>query len=283
VPGQERPLEPTDLLLIPIGIAVGTFGTLVGAGGGFLLVPILLLIYPDRSPETITAMSLLVVFFNATSGSLAYARFGRIDYYSGAWFAVGTLPGAVIGAVLVGYIPRRTFDAVFAGTLLAIGLYLIFRRGTQAIRDPLTGRGVVRREMPDRHGHRFVYSYRLWQGVALAAAIGFVSSLLGIGGGVVHVPVMVTVLHFPVHIAAATSQFVLAFMAGEGTAVHVFEGTLHWDRALVESLLLAAGAIPGAQAGAMLSRRVAGPGIMRALAVALVVVGVRLAVKAAVP
>ena len=68
-------LEPftawTAVLLVGIGFAVGAFGTVVGAGGGFILTPILLLLYPHDSPTTITAISLAVVFFNAARGSAA--------------------------------------------------------------------------------------------------------------------------------------------------------------------------------------------------------------------
>ncbi|MGE5595352.1 MAG: sulfite exporter TauE/SafE family protein [Hyphomicrobiales bacterium] len=274
-------LELQDLWLIGLGLSVGAFGTLVGAGGGFILVPILLLVYPHRDPETITAMSLFVVWANASSGSVAYARQRRIDYRSGAWFAVSTLPGAVAGAIVVGFIPRRTFDVIFAVSLLAVGTYLFLRSGVAAIQPPVEGWSVVRRDITDRAGHRFVYSYELWKGIVISAGVGFVSSLLGIGGGIVHVPVMATVLHFPVHIAAATSHFVLAFMAAEGTAVHFATGALGWDRALGQAVMLAVGAIPGAQLGARLSHRLHGAIIMKALAGALMLVGVRLAFQAA--
>ena len=266
--------------LVGLGLLVGAFGTLVGAGGGFILVPVLLLIYPDRDPDSITAISLLVVCANAASGSVAYARQRRIDYRSGAWFALATLPGAVAGAIVVGYMPRRAFDAMFAAMLVVLGSWLILRSGVTAIQAPVTGRGVVTRDITDKQGHRFVYSYELWKGVAISAGVGFVSSLLGIGGGVIHVPVMATVLHFPVHIAAATSHFVLAFMAGEGTVVHFFTGALGWNADLRDGVLLALGAIPGAQVGARLAQRIHGVFIIRALAVALVLVGVRLALQA---
>jgi len=243
-------------------------------------VPVLLLLYPHEDPETITAMSLLVVCANTTSGSIAYANQKWIDYRSGLWFAVAALPGAVGGAVVVGYVPRRLFDAIFAVALMGLGLVLMVRSQSNAIQPPVTGRGVVRRQITDVRGQRFIYSFQLWKGVAISAVVGFVSSLLGIGGGVVHVPVMATVLHFPVHIAAATSHFVLAFMSAEGTAVHVYTGTLAWDQPLARAVLIGVGAIPGAQMGALLARRIHGRVIIRALAGALVLVGLRLALKA---
>jgi uncharacterized membrane protein YfcA len=71
------------LWLLPLGLLVGAFGTLIGAGGGFILMPVLLLVYPRDKTELITAISLAVVFFNALSGSFAYARMKRVDYKSG--------------------------------------------------------------------------------------------------------------------------------------------------------------------------------------------------------
>ena len=226
-------------------------------------------------------MSLLVVCANAASGSVAYGLQKRIDFRSGWWFIAGTFPGAIGGAVAVAYIPRHVFDAMFAAVLGTLGLFLLFRGHHQGIAAPVTGRGVVRRRITDRQGNTFQYSFHMWKGVLISTAVGFLSSLLGIGGGIIHVPVMATVLHFPVHIAAATSHFVLAFMAAEGTAVHVFQGVLSWDRSAVQAILIALGAIPGAQVGARLSHRLGGPVIMRALAGALVLVAIRLGLKAA--
>lgn len=277
---REAALQPLDLVLVLLGATVGVFGTLVGAGGGFVLVPVLLLIYPDRKPEEIASIGLFVVFANSVSGSIAYSRQRRIDYRSAAWFAVATFPGALLGAVVVGYIPRRLFDAVFGALLMSLGVFLAVRRMDQAIVPPVTGRGVVRRDIRDREGLRYIYAFHLWKGIAASAVIGFLSSLLGIGGGVIHVPVMATMLHFPIHIATATSQFVLAFMAGEGTAVHFATGTLSWDRSLFQAAMLALGAVAGAQVGARLARRLRGGVILRALALALVVVGFRLLLKA---
>src|SRR5882672_8210675 len=88
-------------LLAPLGFAIGFYGTLVGAGGGSLLVPALLLLFPQESPATVTAMSLAVVFFNAYSGTIAYMRMGRVDYRAGTLFTLASLPGAVFGALMI--------------------------------------------------------------------------------------------------------------------------------------------------------------------------------------
>lgn len=272
-------MEWWELLLVPLGAAVGAYGTLVGAGGGFLLVPVLLLLYPDEDPAAITSISLAVVFFNALSGTAAYARLRRIDYRSGLAFAVAGLPGAVTGALAVHLIPRDLFNLLFGIVLLSLAAYTWWSVGrAMTMREPLRGRGVVTRVMPgNAEGETYRYSFNLWHGAAFSAGIGFISSLLGIGGGVIQVPVMVTILRFPVHVAVATSQLVLAFMAGEGSAVHLAAGELGGDN-LWRALLVAAGAIPGAQLGARVAQRLRGSMIARLLVLALVVIGLRLIV-----
>lgn len=91
------PFSPTEYFwLIGLGLVVGMFGTLIGAGGGFILMPALLLLHPKVGPGQLTAISLAVVFFNALAGSESYAMMGRIDYKSGLMFAAATIPGSFI-------------------------------------------------------------------------------------------------------------------------------------------------------------------------------------------
>ena len=275
---SEESLVLEVLLLGLLGFMVGAFGTLVGAGGGFILVPILLLLYSDRPPEVITAMSLFVVLANAASGTVAYARLRRIDVRSGLAFAVATLPGAVAGALVVKQIDRDTFNLVLAVVLGLIGFYLLLPRPVATIRESLRGRGVVRRQIVDRDGTMYCYAYRRWQGLGISGGVGFISSLLGIGGGIVHVPVMAMVLRFPVRVATATSQMVLGLMALQAVVTHFVSGTLRWDQTLAQTAMMAVGAIGGAQVGALASNRLRGDFILRALGAALVLVAARLAI-----
>jgi uncharacterized membrane protein YfcA len=266
-----------ELLLIPLGFVVGVYGTIVGAGGGFVLVPILLLVYTNEDPVAITSISLGVVFFNAVSGSLAYGRLRRIDYRTGLEFAAAALPGAVAGALLVREVPRGAFDIAFGALLLGVAAYTMWSVGRPAgVRTPLRGRFVTTRTLQGAtEGEMFRYSFNVLHGVLFSAVIGFISSLLGIGGGIIQVPVMVSILRFPIHVATATSQFILMFMSGEGSAVHLINGDLD-NQNLLRGVLISVGAIPGAQVGARLTRRFAGPSIARLLALGLFVVGGRL-------
>ncbi len=273
------------LWLLPLGLLIGAFGTLIGAGGGFVLVPILLLVYPNEKTELITGISLAVVFFNALSGSLAYARMKRVDYKSGILFSIATIPGAILGALSTAYVPRGVFDLLFGVLMIVAAIYLWTSGGEEsAVRsyrkgdsdsDPRPRRMV--RDLTDAEGVRYHYAYNPVTGVLLSLVVGFISSLLGVGGVFINVPILTRLLDFPVHIATATSHFVLAIMSLTGTLVHVAQGV--FVRGLRRTALLAIGVLIGAQAGAWMSNRVGGKMIIRGLAVALAFVGVRLIVS----
>jgi uncharacterized membrane protein YfcA len=262
-------------LLVALGLGVGIFGTLVGAGGGFILTPVLLLLYPRSAPKLLSAISLVVVFFNAASGSAAYARQRRIDYRSGSVFALATLPGSVLGALLAGTVSRSLFDVLMGVALIAMSLWLAGEHEPAEPEENLTGSPRV---IVDRAGHVYRYHAKVRQGAFYSVGVGFVSSFLGIGGGVVHVPLMARVLGFPTHLATATSHFVLVFMAAAGSLTHILTGTFSGGQGLHRALELSIGVIVGAQVGAAFSQRLSGRHIQRLLAVGLLGLGVRLVV-----
>ncbi len=266
------------IVLLILGAAVGAAGTLIGAGGGFLLVPVLLLSYPVEDPTTITSIALAVVFFNALSGSVAYARMGRIDFRSAWLFCLAAIPGAVLGASSTSALSRRVFDIVLGVVLLAgsASLALRSRQPSGSGRIPATGR--INRVLTESNGTVHSYSYRPGRGLLISAVVGYASSLLGIGGGILHVPAMIRLLGFPVHVATATSHFLLAIMAFAGTIVHLATGS--FQHGYRRALALSVGVVLGAQVGARLSNRVRGQWIVRALAVALALVGMRILFRA---
>ncbi len=250
--------------LAPIGVLVGAYGTMVGAGGGAVLVPILLILLPQETSATVTAISLAVVFFNAYSGTVAYVRMRRVDYRAGVIFTLAGVPGAVLGARLVHEIPRSLFDLIFGVLLLALGGFLVA--------SPLGSAGGDEQAFSAPVSDR-----RMLLGSVGSAYIAVLSSLLGIGGGIIHVPFLIRALRIPPHIATGTSHFVLTFMALTATVTHVVMG--EFERGLTQTMCLGVGVMMGAPLGAALSSRLRGSLIVRLLALALFLVGLRLLVR----
>lgn len=272
----------TILLLALAGFVIGTFGTLIGAGGGFILVPLLILFYHELSPESITGISIAVVAVNAISGSVAYAKSGRIDYKAGTVFALYTIPGAVLGVLTVQYIPQKVFNIVFGILLIALAGYLFYKNKNSAAQNIVgaeTGKGLTHRELTDNSGNRYSYGYNQKHGIVISIFVGYLSPLLGIGGGIIHVPAMVNWLQFPVYVATATSHYILAVMSTVSVVVHAINGTYN-DPAVIKMIgALAVGVIPGAQLGAYLSHRIKSHVIIRVLASCLILVGIRILLK----
>jgi uncharacterized membrane protein YfcA len=264
-------MTPLDALGdVVLGLLVGTLGTLIGAGGGFILLPILVFVDPHAPPETLTAISLAVVCVNASSGSFAYARMKRIDFRSGLIFTAAGMPGAILGAWATQFLDRRVFDPLLGAILVASALLVAFVPGEQV---EVPARSATRK-LRERDGTTHLYSPRVGLGVVVSLGVGFFSSLLGIGGGILHVPAMVYLLGFPTHVATATSHFVLAGLSLAGVLVHWREGTL--IPALERILPIVVGVLIGAPMGARLSSRLHGRWILRSLAAAIALVGVRL-------
>ena len=255
--------------LAPLGFAVGLYGTLIGAGGGFVLVPVLLLMMKDVPPATVTSMSLAVVFFNAYSGTLAYIRMKRIDYFAALLFVLAGLPGAVLGPMLAHEIPRAGFEPVFGVLMLAAGAWLAWRPLGEVVGAPAAAPASDVSQPAFQNGH-----FNTALGAIGSAYIGFVSTLLGIGGGVIQVPFLVRVLRFPPHVATATSQLVLAVLALVATLSHFALGA--FGTGLEHTMVLAVGVMMGAPVGALLSTRVRGSMLVRLLSLALCAVGLRL-------
>lgn len=247
------------LLLLIIGLLVGVLGTMIGAGGGFILVPILLILFPEKTPEEITSISLAVVFFNSTSGTLAYHKMKRIDYKSGLIFAVSTIPGAILGTLVITLISKNIFNLIFGIILIVLAIYLFLK--------PENKNNMKKSKTETQ-------TQKKWLGVLINLTIGFISTLLGIGGGIMRVPTLVHLLNFPVHMATATSHFIVAIMAFSGSLVHLING--NYENNMIQVTTLSVAAIVGAQIGARLSTKVKGSIIIRILALTLSLIGLRM-------
>jgi uncharacterized membrane protein YfcA len=264
-----------DLLLVPLGLVAGAYGTIIGAGGGFVLVPALLLLFQDKPADQLTSISLTVVLIAGVSASVAYARQRRIDYVAASLMGVAAIPSAALGAFAIHLLPRPVFDVVFGVLLLGVGALAVHHREAFVDRDLPPGPGVLHREISGADATTYRFAFRVRDAAALSSSVAFFSSLLGIGGGVVRMPAMTGILSIPMPVAVPTSTLIGVFISGTAVIVHVIDGHLTGGNAAI-ALLLAPGALAGAQLGAFLSPHLATNTVTRLLVVALVLVGVHL-------
>ena len=218
------------------------------------------------SPVIAVGTSLLVVFFNALSGTIAYARQKRINFKIGIPFAIATIPGSIIGAIASQFITATYFLILFSIMLIFVSISLM--RGK---RWSITTQGEAQTHI-DSCDENVKYKVNMKVGIILSFFVGFISSLFGIGVGIIHVPFMIVFLCIPTHIATATSHFILIFTSLCGAGMMANYNTINYFFAA----FLGAGVIVGAQFGAKLSTKVKSRNIELLLAIFLIFIAVRL-------
>jgi hypothetical protein len=233
---------PTELLLVLSGLAAGAFGGLLGLGGGILIVPILTLGF-GVPLTTAIGTSLVCVIATSTGAAAINVRAGRADVRLGITLGAGTVVGAATGGIVAGLLPERVLAALFAALLAYTAFTMIrgLRAGgpadTAPPGDPAAPDG------PDTPAYR---SHRVPWAVAGSFAAGNVSGLLGIGGGIVTVPLIHLVMRAPIQVAVATSNFMIGITAAAGAYAYLFRGDVDPRQAAPVVLGVAVGAAIGA-------------------------------------
>jgi uncharacterized protein len=248
-----------------VGAAVGFIGALVGAGGGFLLMPVLLMVY-RLPPAQAAAVSLVTVTAAALSGTLAHARRGRVDIPGGLTLAAFAIPGALVGVRFAAVIPAGLFTTGFGALLAALGLWMLVG-GPSHMRSGPVVIGVHLSANRRRLGMNTLAPLS-----AGMVVIGGLASLFGIGGGPLMVPLLAVGGRLPVHRAAATAQLVIFLSSLAGLAGYVAVGRVNWALAA----LFSAGALAGAPLGAAASGRLPGGRLLQLLGFCLLLTGGRL-------
>jgi uncharacterized membrane protein YfcA len=245
------------------GAFVGCMGTLIGVGGGFLIVPALLYLFPEMSASQVTAASLFCVSLNAISGTTFYAINKQVHFRAGLVFALASLPGAWAGVHLNELTNREHFEIYYAFLLLLIGFYLFIKNRNAA-----------------HHAHGYhveMTSKKYAIGITSSFFVGFIASFFGVGGGIIHMPILHQVLGFPVHLATATSHFILAITSITAVIEHYHDGSLDLSQTFL--LQMGIGMVVGAQVGGQLSRRTKPQVIIKILSFTIIAIALRIFYK----
>jgi hypothetical protein len=217
-----------QLWLIPLGFAAGILGSMIGLGGGIIVVPVLTFL---GFPPTVAASnSLFAALSNATASTISYSKQKRIEYSLGLKLGLLSIPGTVLGAIISTDVAPDIFKILFGFVLIASAAYIFLRKKIESKEKTISKQMIV---------------------FAIGASFfaGIISSFFGIGGGIIFVPLMVVGMGMAMKKAAPTSQMILLFASLSGVIVHSLLG--HPD--FLQAGMLSIGSFIGGLVGARLS------------------------------
>lgn len=264
------------IICLFIGIVTAFVGSLIGLGGGVILIPSLLFLfhYTDMfawaTPQTIVGVSLMVMVVTALSSSISYFRKGRIDYKTGLLFLVGSIPAGIFGAWLNQYIDADKFSLYFGILMLVISTLFLIKHDQKHTDD---------QEHYNRSfqiGNKtYCYTISIWKIIVLSVIVGVLSGLFGIGGGAIIVPAMILLFGIPAHIASATSMFIIFFISVITVSSHIYLGHINWQYVF----FFIPGAWIGGTIGAKTNQFLNGKTLEWILRILLVIIGIRLIIE----
>jgi len=265
------------IIFVLIGLAAGAIGSVAGLGGGIFFVPALLYFVNQYAPGAMTpqiaaATSLVVIAVTALSSSIAYLRQKKVDTSSALLFFVGSAPGSVAGVYLNQWLEIDSFSLLF-------GLFQLSMFTLLMVKDRIKPRTLawdVRRTYINEEGLTAEYGYQRWMALLTAFFVGVVSSLFGVGGGVLMVPAMIILFRFPPHVATATSMLVIFLSAVVGSVSNAFYGHIDW----LYAAILAPGAWLGGKAGALIAARLKGKTVVLLLRLLILGIAVQMITEA---
>jgi len=243
--------------MVAIGGLTGVLSGLLGVGGGFIMIP--LLIAAGFLMSGAVAVSLLYVAFTAASGALRHLKLGTVDPVLSLILLTGATPMVLVGSHYSTVLPHQNLQVVFALLVMgAAAAYLRWGRGaylmtasvSQGKGLPFPSHTLIRRR---RIGNEeIIFTINIFYGLAIGACFGLISGLLGIGGGWILVPLLVILMRTPLRIAVGTSLLSILVPAIVGAAAHWQFGNLD----LKASVPLILSGIVGAQFGAIMLARI---------------------------
>jgi uncharacterized protein len=234
--------------LLALAAGAGFIGALSGLGGGVFIVPALLIIAHVPMQVAVGA-SLISVVATSAGASVAFVRDGWTNLRVAMVLECATVTGAVTGAYLAGIIPAWVLELLFALMMLQSAYFSLKNAGDSivATSDRLASRLQLRGHMP-ADGESEPMSYGVVNvpgGAGLMLVAGLMSGMLGVGAGAIKVVAMDYVMHLPLKVSSATSNFMIGVTAGAGALVFLARG----DVATVVAAPVALGVTLGALIG----------------------------------
>jgi uncharacterized membrane protein YfcA len=240
--------------LLVLAISAGFVGAISGLGGGVFIVPALV-IAAGMPMRIAVGASLISVVATSAGASVAFVRDGWTNLKVAMVLECATVTGAIMGAYLGGLVPTYVLEGLFALMMIQSAYFSLMKYDE----TPLAVGGVIARrlrlagEIPDKSGKSQRYEViNVRYGAPLMLVAGVMSGLLGIGSGALKVIAMDQVMHIPLKVSSATSNFMIGVTAGAGALVFLSRGEIATTIAAPVALGVTVGALAGSRVLPML-------------------------------
>jgi uncharacterized membrane protein YfcA len=268
------------------GLVAGLLGSALGVGGGFIIVPILTLAL--RLPiQVAIGSSLVAIVANSCTASSVYTKARLANVRLGLLLETSTIPGAIIGGLAIAFISPSILSVLFGLILLYVAYTMVVSRHLVSEDIPPADNSAAPDSLSSSLANPYydknlgkVVTYKVGRipaGLGAGFFAGVLSSLLGIGGGIVKVPVIHLVMGLPMKAAIATSAFMIAITASVGALLYHHNGYIY--PFIVAPLVI--GAVIGARVGVELTQRAGGIVLRRIFGVFLFLIAVLMFLKTA--
>ncbi|NLX46981.1 MAG: sulfite exporter TauE/SafE family protein [Euryarchaeota archaeon] len=274
-------MEPLVLMLIALlCMSAGAIGALMGIGGGLIIIPLLTLGFNIPMQEAIGA-SLIGVIATSTGAATKYVKQGLTNVRLALFLEMSTTLGSIVGALIAVYTNQTLLFLLFSALLVYAGYTMLRRSEVTFTPEQAEAEGQMVdlscRYVDPRNSCEVSYGVKgLNKGLAYSSVAGMLSGLLGVGGGLVKVPVMSVCMCVPLKAAAATSNFMIGVTALTGAIIFYGHGLL--NAYLCGAVAL--GTFAGAYIGTILMARYSSSDLRKWFSLLLFVVAVTMVMKA---
>lgn len=238
-----------SILLACVAYLAGLLGSLTGLGGGFILIPVLVLLFHVNIHYAMGA-SLMAVIVTSSATAIAYLREGYTNIRIGMFLEVGAVIGAFIGAMLVTLISSQVITIIF-GVLLLFAGYLTVKprkepKSKSLVSHPWATLMQLNGSYPSSTGHKTYAVQNVPSALAIMGVAGGLSGLLGIGSGALKVLTMDKTMRLPYKVATTTSNFIMGITAAVSASVYFTQGYINPTLTFPTTVGVLLGAFTGA-------------------------------------
>tara|TARA_B100000686_G_C16579489_1_gene857346 strand:+ start:115 stop:1032 length:918 start_codon:yes stop_codon:yes gene_type:complete len=273
-------------VILFFGFVVGFMSGLFGVGGGFLMTP--LLIFMGIPPSTAVGTESVQILGSSVSGAIAHGRKRNIDFEIGIFLLIGGIFGSTVGIIIFNFLKESgnidlIINILYVLFLLIIASLMLIESTISLVREPkiISSTKVKRRTFLDYLPLKFKFrKSRIYISILLPVFIGifvgFLASLMGVGGGFIMVPAMIYLFRMGTVTAIGTSLFQIVFVT---LNVSILQATFNLSVDLILATFLLIGGVVGAQYGSKFTTRFKGEQIRIFLAIIVLVVCIKMGME----